>query len=69
MINTITKREREIIYLMMEEKSAKEIAVFLNLEPKTIESHKRRLMKRFGVKSSIGIITHAIALGLIELNG
>ncbi|WP_341905145.1 LuxR C-terminal-related transcriptional regulator [Fluviicola taffensis] len=66
--STITKRELEIISLMLEEKSAKEIAVLLNLEPKTVESHKRRLMKRFGVKSSVGIITHAISMGLIELN-
>ncbi|TSJ42017.1 response regulator transcription factor [Fluviicola chungangensis] len=69
MINTITKRELQIISLMMEEKSAKEIAVLLNLEPKTVESHKRRLMKRFGVKSSIGIILYAISSGFIELNG
>ena len=66
--NMITKREFEIISLMLEEKSAKEIAVFLNLEPKTIESHKRRLMKRFGVKSSVGIITHAVMRGFIKLN-
>lgn len=66
--NTITKRELEIISLMAEEKSAKEIAVFLNLEPKTIESHKRRLMKRFGVKSSIGIVIHAVAIGLIDIH-
>jgi DNA-binding CsgD family transcriptional regulator len=66
--NTITKRELEIISLIAKEKSAKEIAVLLSLEPKTVESHKRRLMKRFGVKSSIGIIIHAFSTGLIDIN-
>jgi DNA-binding NarL/FixJ family response regulator len=64
--NVVTERELEIISLIAEEKSAKEIAVLLNLEPKTVESHKRRLMKRFGVKSSIGIIIYAFTTGLIE---
>lgn len=62
---TFSEREIAIIKLICAEKTAKEIAKELFLEPKTIESHRTRILQKLEVKSSIGIVLYAIQSGLI----
>lgn len=62
---TFSEREIAIIKLICAEKTAKEIAKELFLEPKTIESHRTRILQKLEVKSSIGIVLYAIQAGLV----
>lgn len=61
----ISEREKEIIRLHALEYSAKEVAEILNISPRTIEVHKKNLMKRIGAKNFIGVILYAFQNNLI----
>lgn len=62
---SFSEREIAIIKMICAEKTAKEIAQELFLEPKTVESHKSRILQKLEVKSSIGIVLYAIQAGLV----
>ena len=51
----ITKREEEIIYHVLKEKSSVEIAKKLLISKRTVETHRRNIMSKFKVKNTIGI--------------
>ena len=62
----LTQRQIEILQLVAEGKSNKEIAMILNLAVKTVEFHKTRLMQTIGVKTTAELTKYAIAQGLIS---
>jgi two-component system, NarL family, response regulator NreC len=64
----LTDREREILQLIAEGKTNKEIALTLNLSLKTIETHRSNLMRKLKVKEVAGLVQYAIRKGLIKLN-
>jgi DNA-binding NarL/FixJ family response regulator len=66
-ISALTAREREILQLLAEGISAKEIAGTLNLSVKTIETHRSRLMEKLDVKSIAELTKIAIREGLTSL--
>ena len=51
----ITKREKEIIYYVLKQKSSIEIAKELLISKRTVETHRRNIMDKFKVKNTIGI--------------
>lgn len=59
-------REIEVIKLVCQDKTAKEIAEALFIEAKTVEGHKLRIREKLGVKSSIGIVVYAMETGLYD---
>jgi DNA-binding NarL/FixJ family response regulator len=61
----MTPRQREILQLFAEGKSAKEIASTLNISPRTVEDHKYRLMESLGIESSAELVRFAVKHGLI----
>jgi DNA-binding NarL/FixJ family response regulator len=61
----LTSRQREVLQMVAEGKTAKEIADELQLSVKTVESHRSQLMKRLGVRGIPGLVRSAIRLGLI----
>ncbi|MCS7026577.1 MAG: response regulator transcription factor [Bryobacteraceae bacterium] len=63
----LTSRQREVLQLLAEGKSAKEIGAILNISPRTVETHKYKLMDDLGVKTSAELVQHAIRHGLIAL--
>ncbi len=63
----LTKRELEVLKLITEEKSNKEIANILFISKRTVDAHKRNLLEKLQVKNTVGLVKHAIKLGLIEL--
>lgn len=65
---TFSDREREIICLICEEYTSKEIARVLYLSKRTVEGHRTRIMYKMGVKSIAGIITYALDKGLYRSN-
>ena len=62
----ITDREREIVQLLGEGKSSKEIAIILGISVRTVETHRAAIMKKLGLKSFSGLIRYAIRNKIIE---
>jgi DNA-binding NarL/FixJ family response regulator len=61
----LTERQREIVQLLAEGKSAKEIAAVLNISSRTVEFHKYRIMKDLGLKSAAELVHYAVRHGII----
>jgi DNA-binding NarL/FixJ family response regulator len=61
----LTQRQREILQLLAEGKSAKEIAMMLNISSRTVEFHKYRIMKDVGIKSAAELVHYAVRHGII----
>lgn len=62
----LTLRQREVLQLLAEGKSAKEIASILDISPRTAEAHKYKIMDEIGVHTTAELVQHAIKLGLID---
>lgn len=62
----LTTRQREILQLIAEGKSTKDIAVTLDLSIKTIETHRKELMERLGIHDVPGLVRYAIRTGIIK---
>jgi len=63
----LTMRQREILQLVAEGRSLKEIAERLNLSIKTVEYHKSRLIERLGFRSTAELTKYAITEGIVSL--
>jgi DNA-binding NarL/FixJ family response regulator len=61
----LTGREREVLQLLGEGKSMKEVAAVLDISPRTVEFHKYRIMEHLGVRTTAELVQQAIKLGLI----
>jgi len=62
----ITDREREIVQLLAEGKSSKEIATILGISVSTVETHRAAIMKKLGLKSFSELIRYAVRNKIIE---
>jgi DNA-binding NarL/FixJ family response regulator len=62
----LTPRQREIVQLLAEGKSSKEVAVALNLSVKTAETHRANIMRRINCHSVTEIVRYAIRNKIIE---
>jgi DNA-binding NarL/FixJ family response regulator len=62
----LTARQREILRLIAESKSTKEIAAALDLSVKTVETHRKELMDRLGIHDVPGLVRYAIRAGLVK---
>jgi DNA-binding NarL/FixJ family response regulator len=65
--DSLTTRQREVLQLLAEGNSTRDIAARLNLSVKTIETHRAHLMPRLGVRDLAGLVRAAIRLGLTAL--
>ena len=62
----LSSREREVLLLIAEGLSAKEVATRLNISPKTVEAHRTSLMRKLGVRKATELVRYALRHGLIE---
>jgi DNA-binding NarL/FixJ family response regulator len=62
----LTARQREIVQLLAEGKSSKEVAVALNISAKTAETHRANIMQRLGVHSVSELVRYAVKNQIIE---
>jgi DNA-binding NarL/FixJ family response regulator len=60
LVNSLTKREKEILKLVAEEFTTKEISEKLFISVSTVESHRKNLIKKLNVKNSIGLALFAM---------
>ena len=65
--SVLTARQREILCLLAEGRSAKEIAASLAISPRTVEFHKYQLMEAHGLHSNAELIHFAIKHGLVTI--
>ena len=63
----LTYRQREVLQLLAEGHSVKEIAALLQISPRTAEFHKYRIMDVLGIRSSAALIHYAIKQGITAL--
>ncbi len=63
---TLTKRERQVLEYIADEKTSQEIAQLLNLSQSTVENHRVSLFFKFSVKNAAGLVRKAIQLGMIN---
>lgn len=64
-LEQLTSRQREILQLIAEGKSTKEIAELLYISVKTVETHRMQLMKRLDIHDVAGLVRYAIRMGLV----
>jgi len=62
----LTARQREVLQLIGEGRTMKEIAAALNISPRTAESHKYDMMQALGCKTTADLIRHAVRLRLVS---
>ena len=65
-LNTLTTREREVLQLVAEGHSSREIAELLFLSVKTIENHRSNMMKKLNLHNITDLIRFAISKGIIQ---
>jgi DNA-binding CsgD family transcriptional regulator len=63
----LTSRQREVLQLLAEGHSMKEVANILDLSPRTIAFHKYRIMEELGLKTNANLVQFAIKHGVISL--
>ena len=63
----LTGREREVIQLLAEGKTSKEVAVALHLSVKTAETHRTNLMRKLGLHSVADLTRYAVRNGIVQV--
>ncbi|MGQ0762153.1 MAG: response regulator [Acidobacteriota bacterium] len=67
LLASLTTRQREILKLIAEGHSTKEIGSILNISVKTVESHRAKLVKNLDIHDVAGLVRFAIRMGLIQV--
>lgn len=63
----LSRREREVMTMLLNGQRLKEIAAHLNISVKTVTTHRSRLMKKLHVEDNLGLYRYGIRNGLIGL--
>jgi DNA-binding NarL/FixJ family response regulator len=62
----LTQRQREVLQLVAEGKTIKEISAALQISPKTVEFHKNSLMNEIGLRTTAELTRYAISRGIVN---
>jgi DNA-binding NarL/FixJ family response regulator len=65
--STLSKREREVLQLMSEGKTTKQIGLCLHISPKTVEAHRLKVMNKLNIDNIAQLTKYAIQEGLTSL--
>lgn len=63
----LTDREREVLELLADGKSAKEIAQIIEMSVKTVDARCRRVMQKLGIENIAELVKYAIRLGITTI--
>jgi two-component system response regulator NreC len=63
----LSQRERQVLQLIAEGKSTREVAQLLGVSVKTAESHRTHIMKKLRINQTAGLVRYALQRGLSEL--
>jgi DNA-binding NarL/FixJ family response regulator len=64
--NPLTLRERQVLQLIAEGKSTKDIASLLGISVKTAESHRTRLMQKLDIHETASLVRYAVRHGIVQ---
>ena len=64
--SSLTTRQREVLQLVAEGRTIKEIAAILNVSPKTVEFHKYRLMEQLDLRTTAELTQYAVKHGIVS---
>ena len=67
MRNYLTPREREILHLLSQDLTSRELAGSLYISFETVKSHRHNLLRKLGVKTTGGLVRRGFELGLLQL--
>jgi RNA polymerase sigma factor (sigma-70 family) len=67
LLENLSPRQREVLQLIAEGQTTKQIAQSLEISVKTVETHRSQLMERLGIHDVAGLVRYAIIVGLIEV--
>lgn len=67
LLTTLSPRQREVLRLIAEGRTTKQIAQLLEISVKTVETHRAQLMERLDIHDVAGLVRYAIIVGLIEV--
>jgi DNA-binding NarL/FixJ family response regulator len=67
LLEKLTPRQHEILILMVEGNSTRDIAGTLKISVKTVESHRAQLMERLNIHEVAGLVRYAIRMGLVKV--
>ncbi|MCA8986112.1 MAG: response regulator transcription factor [Planctomycetaceae bacterium] len=62
----LTPRQQEVLCYLAEGRSVKEVAAIMNLSPKSVDSHKYRIMRRLQINDRVLLTRYAIREGLVD---
>ena len=62
----LTSREQEIIILISNELTNNEIAEELHISPRTVDTHRRNLLQKLGVKNTAGLVKFAVKNNMLS---
>jgi len=65
-VDPLTSRERQVLQLISEGKSTKDVACLLGISAKTAESHRARLMRKLDIHETASLVRYAIRRGMIQ---
>ena len=65
-VEPLTPREQEVLKLIAEAHTNKQISEVLNLAEKTVESHRANLLRKLGMRDRVQLVRYAIRRGLVE---
>lgn len=67
LLKSLTPRQKEILTLVAEGHTTREIARKLNISSKTVESHRAQLMERLNIHELAGLVRYALRMGLVNV--
>lgn len=67
LLDTLSPRQREVLRLIAEGRTTKQIAAELGISVKTVETHRAQLMERLNIRDVAGLVRYAILVGLIDV--
>ena len=65
--SVLTRREREVLQLLAESKTTKQVAIILHISPKTVETHRLKIMKKLDLNNMAALTKYAVREGLTSL--
>ncbi|NBC29050.1 MAG: response regulator [Spirochaetes bacterium] len=67
LLRELTPRERQVLDIILQGRQTKEIALELDISPRTVENHRSNIMKKLSLHSQVDLVLYAARIGLIEV--
>lgn len=66
-LDPLTPRERQVLQLIAESKTSKEIAALLDISVKTVETYRSRIMEKLEIHEIAGVVRYAVRHGIVQI--